>query len=414
MDEMDQGTSPTNDGDEKSFAEMFNESGVFRSRFQPGERVEARVVKIAPEWVFIDIGGKNEGYLDIKEFLDADGKLTVKQGDAIRAYFLSSRNNEKLFSTKIGKGEAGKAFLEDAARNGIPVEGLVEKEVKGGFDIRIAGDVRAFCPFSQTGLFRVDNQADLIGQRLNFKIVEYGEDGRNIIVSRRAILEEERQKVKDALQSSLREGAVVKGTVVSLQKYGAFVDIGGVQALLPISEIAWGHVDDIAEKLSIGQQIEAALMKIDWENDKISLSLKSILPDPWDRAEVDFPIGTTVTGSVARLTKFGAFVTLAPGVDGLIHISRLGRGKRISHPSEVLKEGQLIEVKVEKIERDAKRISLVPFEDAVEAEDAEQKEKPEDFRKYLVNKSGSLGSLGDILQKKGTLNLHKLGAKKGS
>jgi small subunit ribosomal protein S1 len=407
MDEMDQDSSPTNGGDAKSFAEMLNESGMFRGRFKPGERVEAVVVKITPEWVFIDIGGKNEGYLDIREFFDAEGNAAVKEGDTIRAYFLSSRHNEKLFSTKIGKGEAGRAFLEDAAHNGIPVEGLVEKEVKGGFDIRIAGDVRAFCPFSQAGLFRVDNQADLIGRRLNFRIVEYGEEGRNIIVSRRAILEEEQEKIKDALKESLREGAVVNGTVVSLQKYGAFVDIGGVQALLPISEIAWGHVDEIAEKLSIGQQIEAAVLKIDWDNDRISLSLKSILPDPWDRAEVDFPIGTTVTGTVVRLTKFGAFVMLAPGVDGLIHISRLGRGKRISHPSEVLKEGQLIEVKVEKIERDAKRISLVPFEDAVETDDAEKAEKPDDFRKYLVSKSGSLGSLGDILQKKGTLNLRK-------
>jgi small subunit ribosomal protein S1 len=412
MEEMKQGAgfdvdSINSDGDEKSFAEMLKESGVFHGRFKPGERVDATVVKITPEWVFIDIGGKNEGYLDIKEFFDAEGNAAVKEGDSIRAYFLSSRNNEKLFSTKIGKGEAGRAFLEDAARSGIPVEGLVEKEVKGGFDVRIAGDVRAFCPFSQAGLFRVDNQVDFIGRRVNFKIVEYGENGRNIIVSHRAILEEEREKIKDALKESLREGAIVNGTVVSLQKYGAFVDIGGVQALLPISEVAWGHVDDIAEKLSIGQQIEAALMKIDWENDRISLSLKSILPDPWDRAEVDFPIGTMVTGVVARLTKFGAFVTLAPGVDGLIHISRLGRGKRISHPSEVLKERQRIEVKVEKIERDAKRISLIPFDDAVETDDTETKEKPEDFRKYIVNNSRSLGSLGDILQKKAELNLHK-------
>jgi small subunit ribosomal protein S1 len=394
-------------GDEKSFAEMLQESGGFRNRFKPGERVEAIVVKITPEWVFIDIGGKNEGYLDIREFWDVDGKATVKEGDTIRAYFLSSRNNEKLFSTKIGKGEAGRAFLEDAARNGIPVEGFVEKEVKGGFDVRITGDVRAFCPFSQAGLFRVDNQRDFVGQRLNFKVVEYAENGRNIIVSRRAILEEEREKIKAALKESLREGARVTGTVVSLQKYGAFVDIGGIQALLPISEVAWGHVDDIAGRLSVGQQIEAAVVKTDWENDKISLSLKSILPDPWDRVEVNFPLGATVTGTVARLNKFGAFVTLTPGVDGLIHISRLGRGRRISHPSEVLKEGQRIEVKVEKIEREAKRISLVPFEDAVEAGDAEKEERPEDFRKYIVNNSKSLGSIGDILQKKAELNLDK-------
>jgi small subunit ribosomal protein S1 len=406
MEETFQDNDGKNGGGEKSFAEMFNESGAIQGRFSPGERVDAVIVKITPEWVFIDIGGKNEGYLDIKEFYDADGNVAIKEGESIRAYFLYSKNNEKLFSTKIGKGDAGRAFLEEAAQSGMPVEGLVEKEVKGGFDVRITGDVRAFCPFSQTGLFRVEAPADLVGQRLNFRIIEYKENGRNIIVSRRALLEEERGKIKDALKETLREGALVSGTVVSLQKYGAFVDIGGVQALLPISEIAWGHVDDIAEKLSVGQQIEASVLKIDWENDKISLSLKSILPDPWERAEVEFPIGMVTTGAVARLTKFGAFVTLSPGVDGLIHISRLGRGKRISHPSEVLKEGQRLEVRVEKIEREAKRISLVPADEVVESAGEAKKEEPDDFRKYMVKNSGALGSLGDLLQK-------KLSAKKG-
>lgn len=388
-------------GDEgKSFAELFNESGAIQGRFSPGERVDAVVVKVTPEWVFIDIGGKNEGYLDIKEFSDADGNVAVKEGETVRAYFLYSKNNEKLFSTKIGKGDAGRAFLEDAAQSGMPVEGLVEKEVKGGFEVRITGDVRAFCPFSQTGLFRTDTPADLVGQRMNFRIIEYKENGRNIIVSRRALLDEERAKNKELLKESLREGAVVKGTVVSLQKYGAFVDIGGIQALLPISEIAWGHVDDISEKLSVGQEIEAAILKIDWANDKISLSLRSILPDPWDKAAVEFPIGMTLTGTVARLTKFGAFVTLSPGVDGLIHISRLGRGKRITHPSEVLKEGQGVEVKIEKIDRDAKRISLLLADEIVETAHDDKREEPDDFRKYLAKDSGAMGSLGDLLKKK--------------
>lgn len=405
MTEMEQDRMENGD-DDKSFAELFEESGAVQARFSPGERVDAVVVKVTPEWVFIDIGGKNEGYLDIKEFYDADGKVTVGEGDTVRAYFLYSKNNEKLFSTRIGKGDAGRAFLEDAAASGMPVEGLVEKEVKGGFEVRITGDVRAFCPFSQTGLFRTDTPADLIGQRLNFRIMEYKENGRNIIVSRRALLEEERAKNRELLKETLKEGAVVTGTVVSLQKYGAFVDIGGIQALLPISEIAWGHVDDIAEKLSVGQELEAAILKIDWENDRISLSLRSILPDPWDRAAIEFPVGMTLTGTVARLTKFGAFVTLSPGVDGLVHISRLGRGKRITHPSEVLKEGQRIEVRIEKIDRDAKRISLLPAEEVVESVADEKKEETDDFRKYMVKGTGALGSLGDLLQK-------RLNAKKG-
>jgi small subunit ribosomal protein S1 len=381
---------------EKSFAELLDESGMDQGWLKPGQRVEAVIVKVTPEWVFIDVGGKHEGYLDRREFLDADGNVTVKEGETIRAYFLSSQHNEKLFTTKVSGGEAGRTFLADAAHSGIPVEGLVEKEVKGGFEVRVAGDVRAFCPFSQMGLFRVATPADWIGKRLNFRIIEYGERGRNVVVSHRALLEEEQAKQKEALKGTLREGMTVKGTVVSLQKFGAFVDLGGIQGLIPISEIAWEHVGDIAEKLGIGQEVEAAILRLDWEHDRISLSLRSNLPDPWERVEAEFPEGSSFTGTVARLTKFGAFVTLIPGVDGLIHISRLGRGKRITHPSEVLTEGQAIAVKIEKIDPAAKRISLAPVGDTEE----ETAEELEDFHKYVGKVPGSFGSLGDALQKK--------------
>jgi small subunit ribosomal protein S1 len=384
------------EGGEKSFAELLDESGTDQGWLKPGQRVEAMIVKITPEWVFIDVGGKHEGYLDRREFIDADGNVTVKEGETVRAYFLSSQHNEKLFSTKISSGEAGRTFLADAAHSGIPVEGMVEKEVKGGFEVRVAGDFRAFCPFSQMGLFRVATPADWIGKRLSFRIIEYGERGRNVVVSHRALLEEEQAKQKEALKETLREGMTVKGTVVSLQKFGAFVDLGGIQGLIPISEIAWEHVGDIAEKLAVGQEVEAAILRLDWEQDRISLSLRSNLPDPWERVETEFPEGSSFTGTVARLTKFGAFVTLIPGVDGLIHISRLGRGKRITHPSEVMTEGQTVEVKIEKIDRAAKRISLTPVGDAEE----ETAEELEDFQKYVGKAPGSFGSLGDALQKK--------------
>jgi len=384
------------EGGEKSFAELLSESEPERGRLKPGERIEAVVVKITPEWVFIDVGGKHEGYLDLREFLDAEGKPTVKERDSIRAYFLSSKNNEKLFTTKVGSREAGRSFLADAAREGIPVEGLVEREVKGGYEVKVAGDARGFCPFSQMGLLRVDSQAGWVGQRLTFKIIEYGERGRNVILSRRAILEEEQAKQREALQGLLKEGMPVKGRIVSVQKFGAFADIGGIQGLIPISEIAWEHVTDIHERLKIGQEVEAVILKLDWDSNRISLSLKSNLPDPWDRVEREFPVGSSFTGTVARLTKFGAFVTLIPGVDGLVHISKIGRGKRITHPSEVLQEGQGIAVKIEQIDRENKRISLVPVGDAEE----EKAEELEDYNQYVGKSAGSFGSLGDALQKK--------------
>jgi len=177
--------------DDKSFAELLAENEPEMDRMKPGQRVEAVIVKITPEWIFLDIGGKHEGHLDRKEMLDEAGNLKVKEGDTVRAYFLSSRQNEKLFTTKLSKGDAGRALLEDAWKSGIPVEGIVEKEIKGGFEVKIAGIARGFCPFSQMSITRVANAADFVGKRLNFIILEYNERGRNVILSRRPILEEE-------------------------------------------------------------------------------------------------------------------------------------------------------------------------------------------------------------------------------
>ena len=223
--------------EEKTFAEFMAETTVEREWLQPGQRVNAVIVKITPEWMFIDLGSKSEGYLDSREFTDSEGNLTVKEGDTIRAYFLSSRNNEKLFTIRVGKGNAGKAHLEDAWLSGIPVEGKITKETKGGIEVAIAGDVRAFCPFSQTGLPKSENTSEYLGKTLPFKITEYGENGRNIVISHRTILEEEKTKRKEDLKEILKEGMTVQGKVMSIHNFGAFVDVGGIQGLLPLSEI---------------------------------------------------------------------------------------------------------------------------------------------------------------------------------
>ncbi len=379
----------------KSFAELLEERLPDQGWLKPGDKVEAVIVKITPEWVFLDLGGKSEGYLDARELQDGEGQVTVKEGDTVGAYFLSSRHNEKLFTTRIGPGDAGRAYLEDAWRNGIPVEGTVGKEVKGGFEIKIAGNVRGFCPYSQMGLAKVEDPAALVGQAFPFKIVEYGEKGRNIILSSRALLEEERRKEKEARKASLSEGMMVTGTVVSILDFGAFVDIGGIQGLLPVSEIGWDRVADIKDVLAVGQQLEVAVIRLDPDKDRLTLSLKKTLPDPWGNVEQKYPEGSLHSGKVARLTKFGAFVTLESGVDGLIHISKLGRGKRISHPRDVVTEGQVLEVKVEAVDSGKKRLSLVPA--GAEAETGPKEEK-EDYRRYLGTGSRSMGTLGDALK----------------
>ena len=386
-----------NNNDEKSFAELLDESFVDQGRLRPGEKVRALIVNITPEWIFIDLGSKSEGYIARQELVDGDGELTVKEGDAVDAYFLSSRNNERLFTTKIGKGEAGRAHLEEAFRSGIPIEGYVEKEIKGGFEIKVAGNVKGFCPFSQMGLRRVEDSREYVGCRLAFKIIEYAERGRKIIFSNRVIREEELEREKEALKEILHEGMTVRGTVSSLRDFGAFVDLGGVQGLIPISKIKWGRVENIGEILTVGQEVEPIIIAIDWDKNRITLSLKDTLADPWDDVDNNYREGTRHQGKVSRLMKFGAFVELEPGIDGLIHISKLGNGKRINHPSDVVSEGEELTVEIEKVDRENKRISLkgVPSSQKEEMNDSEN-----DFSQFVEKSPTSLGTFGDLLKNK--------------
>jgi small subunit ribosomal protein S1 len=197
------------------------------------------------------------------------------------------------------------------------------------------------------------------------------------------------------MMQTLQEGQIVQGKVVSLQKFGAFVDIGGMQGLLPMSEIGWGRIENINDALKIGEEVEVAVLRIDRERDRISLSLKKLLADPWEKVESTYLEGSIYGGRVVRLTKFGAFIALEPGIDGLLHISRMGAGKRVSHAGEVLKEGQDLEVKIEKVDRAAKRISLLLAEhDAVK----EEKEAPDDYRQYMKKTQSAFGSLGDQIK----------------
>lgn len=380
----------------ESFAELFEKSATRSNWLEPGQKLTARVLKVSAEWIFIDTGQKGEGVVDRKEFLDLDGNVTVREGDSITAYFLSSSHGEMRFTTRLGGSTSGSAQLEDAWRSGVPVEGLVEKEIKGGFEIKLGGTARAFCPFSQIALRRMDNAESLIGTRLAFRITDYAENGRNIVVSRRSLLEEEQRRLKDEAQAGIQEGTTVAGTVTSLQDFGAFVDIGGLEGLIPISEIGWSRVKDVRDVLSIGQQVQVVVKSIDREKDRISLSLKDTLADPWDLVAQQYPEGSFHTGSVSRLAPFGAFVTLASGVDGLLHISKLGAGKRINHPREVLKEGESVEVKIESFDRANRRLSLA-LAGVARAADEEEATMAE-FRRQASEAPAGMGTLGDLLQ----------------
>ncbi|MFZ2951321.1 MAG: 30S ribosomal protein S1 [Desulfuromonadaceae bacterium] len=398
-DDMVEETEITEDGEFAALFEQSNEQG--RSWLEPGQKLTGKVLKIGSEWIFMDTGQKGEGVIERKEFLDSGGNLTVAEGDIISAYFLSSSHGEMHFTTRIGGGASGggSAQLEQAWQAGVPVEGVVEKEIKGGYEIKLGGTARAFCPYSQIALRRVESPDALIGTRLTFRISEYAENGRNIIVSRRALLEEEQQRLKEEAQAGISEGMTVSGTIISLQDYGAFIDIGGLEGLLPISEIGWSRVKDVRDVLSVGQQLKVVIKSIDREKDRISLSIKDTLADPWDQVAAKYPEGSFHTGTVARLDTFGAFVTLSDGVDGLLHISKLGAGKRINHPREVVKEGEQVEVKIESIDRASRRISLALAGPARAA--AEEEAVMTEFRRQADDAPKGMGTLGEMMRSRG-------------
>jgi len=384
--------------EEESFAAMFAASQSKSGRLKPGEQTQAKVLHVSGDWIFLDIGQKGEGVLERRELADAEGNLVVAPGDIITAWFTGGERGELRFTTKIGGvGAADRSLIEDAWRAGIPVEGSVEKEVKGGFEVKI-GSNRAFAPYSQMSLRRITDSASFIGKKLKFMILEYAEGGRNLIVSHRAILEEEAAREKELLKESLHPGMTVNATVTSIQKFGAFVRAGAVEGLLPVSEISWTKVKDVADVLAVGDEIAVVIKNIDWENDKISFSLKDTLPDPWDTLVESFPVGSVHSGKVSRLAQFGAFVTLTDGVDGLLHISKIGKGKRINHPREVLKDGETVEVIVEGVDRESRRISLAMAETVRAAAEAEADILS--FRQMSSQAPEKMGTFADLLQAK--------------
>ena len=393
-----------NSSNNENFADLFKEDGPPKKKLTPGQKIQAVVVVISQDSIFLDVGEKSEGFVDRKEVEDENGNVTVKAGDTIEVYFLSSARNEMLFTTKIGGGSTSRAHLEEAYRSRIPLEGFVKKEIKGGFEVTVAGDVRTFCPFSQMDIKRISDPEDYVDQHMLFKITEYKENGRNIILSRRIILEEEREEKREVLKETLQEGMAVKGTITSIQKFGAFVDIDGIEGLIPISEIGWSRIEDIKEVLSEGQDVEVVTMKLDWENERYSFSLKQALPDPWQSLSQRLPVGSSHSGTVVRLTKFGAFINLAEGIDGLIHISKLGGGRRINHPREVLDEGQTVEVQIEDIDTEQKRLSLA-LVDEMSEEESDSAREEKDIKEFQIKHdastaSTSMSTLGEILKAK--------------
>ncbi|MBQ7158770.1 MAG: S1 RNA-binding domain-containing protein [Treponema sp.] len=342
-----------------------------KNRFEIGEELETTVVQIAGDTIFIDLGLKSEGFVDAAEFRDDDGNITIHEGDKIKVYFVSDNRGELHFTTRLSGESAGDEMLEKAYKSGLPVEGTVEKEIKGGFEVKI-GSARAFCPYSQMGFHTREEPSAFLNRHLTFLITEYKNDGKDLIVSNRKILEQAEQQKIASLAETLTVGAKITGTVKSLQSYGAFIDIDGFQALLPISEISHERVKDVADVLSVGQQIEAVVIKADWKQEKVSLSMKSLEKDPWDDAANTIKVGEKIDGTIARVAPFGLFVNLAKGIDGLVHISALENVSASTNLAKKFKVGEAFSVVVDKIDVAEKRISLLPASSAEQDQSAEK------------------------------------------
>ncbi len=360
------GHDPENDADtrleqaeepEEDFAALFEAEGIRPDRrIAKDSKIEGTVVSISDDWVFMDIGGKSEGSISREELVDRDGNLTVKVGDTVTAYVISTREGEILLSCKMTSAASEEA-IRGAYSSGVPVEGFVTGERKGGYSVTVLGKP-AFCPYSQMDLHPGGSLEDFLEQRFTFRIIEYSERGRNLVVSRREILEEQRLRKVAELKKTLNLGDVVHGTVQRLAPFGAFVDIGGMDGLIPMSELAWYKVGEVGDVLSVGQEVTVKVLTLDWDANRISLSLRQTLDDPWQSVVKRFPEETIVSGTITKLMNFGAFVQLELGIEGLIHISNMGTGRRINHPREVLSAGEQVEVRVLSVDAQARRMGL--------------------------------------------------------
>ncbi len=346
--------------DEEDFASLF-EASLQAKRFEEGQTIQGTIVAIGPEVAFIDVGGKGEATIDVEELKDDAANLEVEVGQRIEAMVVSTVGGLKL-SRKLARGAASRRQLEDAFHAGLPVEGKVERAVKGGFEVRIAGQ-RAFCPISQIDIVRNTEASEHEGRVYTFRILEFKEGGKNLVLSRRALLEEEQRADAEELRKAIVPGAVLTGRVASVREYGAFVDLGaGVQGLLHVSEMGWSRVADVAQVVRPGEEITIKVLRVEDGGKKIALGLKQLQADPWSKVAERYAPGQVHTGRVTRLAEFGAFVELEPGVEGLAHASTFAPTGRSEGWSASVKPGMTGAFEILSVDLDKKRIgvALVP------------------------------------------------------
>jgi small subunit ribosomal protein S1 len=339
------------------FAALFAESEQQKpGKLRVGQKISARVAHLGAEVAFLDLGGKGEGIIDLRELRNEKGDLLVHAGETLEGYVLSVTEGNVVVTRSVPKG-AGREMVQRALDSRIPIEGLVTGQNKGGLEVDLGG-MRGFVPASQVDIRFVEDQSQFVGQRLKFRVAEIR--GGNAILSRRALLEDERAAQAVELRKRLEVGAQLEGTVTSVRDFGAFVDLGGLEGLVHVSELSHARVAHAQDVVQPGQKVKVQVLRIEKDekgHEKIALSLRALEQDPWDSARPQLKEGARLQGKVARLQPFGAFVELFPGVDGLVHVSALS-DRHVQHPREVVKEGETIWVQVESVDDAQRRIAL--------------------------------------------------------
>ncbi|KIQ96129.1 30S ribosomal protein S1 [Lysobacter sp. A03] len=343
----------------ESFAELFEQSEQYLSNLKPGSIVVGTVVEVRSDVVVINAGLKSEGIVPIEQFRNDDGEIDIAVGDKIKVALDAIENG--FGETVLSREKAKRAMvwdeLEEALENNETITGRISGKVKGGFTVDIK-DVRGFLPGSLVDVRPVRDSTYLEGKELEFKLIKLDRKRNNIVVSRRAVVESEHSEEREQLMEKLVEGAILKGVVKNLTDYGAFVDLGGIDGLLHITDMAWKRVRHPSEVVEVGQELDVRVLKYDRERNRVSLGLKQLGEDPWDNIARRYPADTRVFGKVSNVTDYGAFVEIEPGVEGLVHVSEMDWTNKNVNPSKIVQVGDEVQVMVLDVDEERRRISL--------------------------------------------------------
>ncbi len=339
------------------FQAMFEQSTKDQD-FKVGDVVTGKVVEVQSDYVLVDINYKSEGLISISEFRIVDGVRAVKPGDTVEVLIDRIENENGMVGLSKNKADMMRAWndISKAAENEEVIEGTVIAKVKGGLSVDIG--VTAFLPGSQIDLRPVRNMDVYLGKVYKFKVIKFNKKRGNIVLSRRALLEQERESMRTQTLDQIKEGATVRGAVKNITDYGAFIDLGGMDGLLHITDMSWGRIKHPSEVIAVGDEIDVKVLKYDSEKDRVSLGLKQLQADPWDAVKAQFPVGGKLHGKIVSLADYGAFVELSDGIEGLIHVSEMSWTKRVKHPSQVVNVGDEVDVQVLEVDTENRRISL--------------------------------------------------------